>query len=157
MSVVQSQQCVNLAMLPPDVWAELQAEDFTVQRNSREAGESRYSEESGWRIQQKRHSTICSGRDTKTGPTDSIELGDAVATKYAKGERDVWRVFMNKSRGDGHNCGWRECDPTVRSFWPTRCKMPMEKEAWWAWFDEQLNSLPLWSQVFSKRITILEG
>ena len=160
MALIHSQNCVNLAMLPPDVWAELQAEDFTVQRSSKEPGESCCLEESGWRIQQKQHSACCKGQDPKTGPTDSAELGDAVATKYANRENDVWRVFMNNGWHKGfhkHACGWRKCDPTVRTFWPTRSKMPMEKEAWWVWFDAQLNSLPLWSHVVSKRIAILEG
>jgi hypothetical protein len=26
----------------------------------------------------------------------------------------------------------------------------MEKEAWWRWFDEQLNGLPTWSEVISR-------
>jgi hypothetical protein len=155
MGVVQSQMCVNLAMLPPDVWAQLQAEDFTVQRNSKEpggpkTGEPGCAEETGWRIQQNQHSSICRRYDAKTGPTDSAELGDGVATKY----NDVWRVFMNSGWNDGvegHSCGWRKCDPTVRSFWPTRCKTALEKEAWWAWFDSQLNSLPTWSEVVYKR------
>ena len=155
MGVIQSQHCVNLAMLPPDVWAQLQAEDFTVQRKSKESGEPGCTQESGWRIQKKLHSSICSGHDAKTGPTDSTELGDAVATKYADGENGVWRVFMNNGWDKGfhkHACGWRKCDPTVRTFWPTRCKTPMEKEAWWAWFDAQLNRLPTWSKVVYKRM-----
>jgi hypothetical protein len=32
----------------------------------------------------------------------------------------------------------------------------MEKEAWWAWFDEQLKSLPLWSDVVQKRMIVEE-
>ena len=164
MGVVQSKQCVNLAMLPPDVWAELQAEDFTVQRNSKEpggpkAGESGSKEEAGWRIQKKQHSSMCSGYDTKSGPTNDAELGDAVATQYANGEKGVWRVFLNSGWNHGvhqHACGWRKCDPSVRAFWPTRCKTPMEKEAWWAWFDAQLKSLPLWSDVVQKRMIVEE-
>lgn len=160
MGIVQSQICVNLAMLPPDIWAELQAEDFTVQRNSKEdggpkTGDPGCKEETGWRIQKAPHSSICSGHDSKTGPTESAELGDGVATKYAKGEKDVWRIFMNNGWNYGfheHACGWRKCDPSVRTFWPTRCKTPMEKEAWWRWFDEQLNSLPIWSEVVYKRM-----
>ena len=155
MGVVQSQLCVNLTMLPPDVWAELQAEDFTVQRNSKEpggpkTGEPGCAEESGWRIQGKQHSSICRAHDANTGPTESAELGDAVATQYGNGKQGVWRVFMNNGWDHGihnHACGWRKCDPSVRTFWPTRCKTPMEKEAWWRWFDQQLNSLPTWSEV----------
>lgn len=158
MGLVQSQLCVNLAMLPPEVWAELQAEDFTVQRNSKEpggpkTGDPGCAEETGWRIQQSIHSACCSGQDAKTGPTDSDELGEAVATKYAKGESDVWRVFMNNGWHRGfheHACGWRKCDPTVRTFWPTRLKTPLEREAWWRWFDAQLNSLPIWSEVVAE-------
>lgn len=164
MGVVQSQHCVNLAMLPPEVWAELQAEDFTVQRNSKEpggpkTGEPGCEEQTGWRIQKAQHSSICGRHDAKSGPTDSEELGDGVATKHANGENDVWRVFMNNGWNDGfhnHACGWRKCDPTVRTFWPTRCKTPMEKEAWWKWFDAQLNSLPTWSEVVYKRM-VAEG
>ena len=154
MGLVQSKICINLAMLDPEVWAELQAEDFTVQRNSKEpggpkTGEHGCAEESGWRIQQRIHSNICKGQDAKTGPTECADLGEAVATKYAKGEGDVWRIFMNNGWDGGtreHACGWRKCDPNCRTFWPTRLKLPMEKEAWWRWFDEQLNGLPTWSE-----------
>ena len=164
MSLIQSQTCVNLAMLPPEVWAELQAEDFTVQRNSKEpggpkTGQPGCTEETGWRIQQNIHSACCNGHDAKTGPTESHELGEAVATKYAKSESDVWRIFMNNGWHRGfheHACGWRKCDPTVRTFWPTRLKEPMEREAWWRWFDAQLNSLPSWSEVVHKRM-VAEG
>jgi len=164
MGLVQSQMCVNLAMLPPDVWAELQAEDMTVQRNSKESGgpktgEPGCTQESGWRIQQKLHSNICKGHDAKTGPTESAYLGEAVATKQVKGSGDVWRVYMNngwKHGVDKHACGWRKCDPSVRTFWPTRLKTPMEKEAWWKWFDAQLESLPVWSDVVYKRM-VAEG
>ena len=149
MGQVQGHVCVHLAQL--ESWEELQAEDFTVQRNSHEpggpkAGEPGSTEESGWRIQQRLHSACCKGHDSKTGPTESAELGEAVATKRAKGDDDVWRIYMNNGwdRGfDKHACGWRKCDPSVRTFWPTRCKTPMEKEAWWKWFDTQLESLPI--------------
>jgi hypothetical protein len=155
MPLVQSQICVNLAMLPAEVWAELQAEDFTVQRNSKEpggpkAGEPGSIEESGWRIQKGIHTSICKGHDSKTGPTESAYLGEAVATKHAKGSGNVWGIYMNNGWArdfDKHACGWRACDPSRRTFWPTRLTLPMEKEAWWAWFDEQLNSLPTWSEV----------
>ena len=155
MGLVQSQNCVNLTMLAPEVWAELQAEDFTVQRNSKEpggpkTGEPGCKEESGWRIQKKLHTACCEGHDAKTGPTESAYLGEAVATKHAKGSGGVWRVYMNNGWKDDpntHACGWRVCDPNRRTFWPTRLKTPMEKEAWWRWFDEQLNGLPTWSEV----------
>jgi len=78
-----------------------------------------------------------------------------VATKYAKGENDVWRVFMNNGWDRGfhkHACGWRKCDPAVRTFWPTRCTTPMEREQWWTWFDAQLSSLPLMSDVICARM-----
>lgn len=154
--------CVHLAML--ESWEQLQAEDFTVQRNSKEAGgpkagEPGSKEESGWRIQQKLHTACCSGHDAKTGPTESAELGEAVATKYAKGDNDVWRVFMNNGWDEGfdkHACGWRVCDPSRRTFWPTRCKTPIEKEAWWKWFDAQLESLPIMSHVVHTRM-VAEG
>ena len=164
MGAIQSQYCVHLAMLPPDIWAELQAEDFTVQRNSKDAagpktGDFGCMEETGWRIQKNQHSTICSGHDSKTGPTSEVHLGDAVATQYGKGAKGVWRVFMNNGWSHGvhnHACGWRKCDPSVRTFWPTRCKTPLEKEAWWRWFDQQLNSLPIWSDVVYTRM-VAEG
>jgi len=156
MGLVQSQNCVNLSILPAEVWAELQTEYFTVQRNSNEEGwpkdgQTGYIEEKGWRIQKAAHSTHCSQYKAGCGPTDSAEMGDSVATKYYKGEGDVWRVFMSNGwcgpiqhgRVHKHACGWRICDPKRRTFWPTRCKTPMEKEAWWAWFDEQLESLPI--------------
>jgi len=163
MGAVQSQYCVHLAMLPPDVWAQLQEEDFTVQRNSKDpggpkTGEFGCMEETGWRIQQKQHSSICSGQHA-TGATESSELGEAVATQYAKGAKDVWRIFMNNGWSHGvhkHACGWRKCDPSVRTFWPTRCKTPMEREAWWRWFDDQLKSLPIWSEVLYARM-VTEG
>ena len=156
MGLVQSNLCVSLAMLPPAVWAELQAETFTVQRNSKEedgpkAGQPGCVEEEGWRIQKEPHSSSCRGHKVGQGPTDDANLGDAVATKYAKDAHDVWRIYMNNGppfkEGGAHACGWRVCDPTRRTFWPTRCKTPMEKEAWWKWFDAQLASLPTWSGV----------
>jgi len=157
MGTVQSKTCVHLAMLHPHVWKGLQEEDFTVQRNSKEDGGPKTgmpgcAEESGWRIQQKPHSTCCSGHKGGVGATDSMELGDAVATKYAKGGGDVWRIYMNNgvNLSDTHACGWRVCDPSRRTFWPTRCKTPLEKEAWWRWFDAQLESLPLWSNVVAE-------
>lgn len=154
--------CVNLVMLSPDVWEQLRQEDFTVQRNPKQPGgampgEPGAVEESGWRIQQEHHSKCCGPLyHCGIGPTLSAELGDAVATKYAKGGGDVWRIFLNNGWGDDdeelqrnsshiHVCGWRMCDPTKRTFWPTRCKTPIEKEVWWRWFDEQLESLPLWT------------
>lgn len=160
MGLVESHMCVNLAMLPSDVWAQLQAEDFTVQRNSKQpggpkTGEPGCAEETGWRIQQNIHSACCSGHDAKSGPTECAELGEAVATKYAKGENDVWRVFMNNGWHRGfheHACGWRKCDPAVRTFWPTRCTTPMEREQWWTWFDAQLSSLPLMSDAICARM-----
>jgi hypothetical protein len=166
MGLVQSHMCIHLAMLPPHVWAELQAEDFTVQRNPKEPdgpkpGEAGAKEETGWRIQQKPHSSCCTGYKAGVGPTDSEEMGDAVATKYANGAKDVWRVFMNNGvpaePGEReHFCGWRKCDPEIRTFWPTRCTTPMDREAWWRWFDEQLASLPLMSQVVSDRMRAKE-
>jgi hypothetical protein len=142
MGQIQGHICVHLARL--ESWEQLQAEDFTVQRNSHGSLELGCKEESGWRIQQRLHTTCCSGHDSKTGPTNSAELGEAVATKYAKGDSDVWRVYMNNGWDQGfdkHACGWRVCDPSRRTFWPTRCKTPMEKEAWWKWFDTQLARL----------------
>jgi hypothetical protein len=148
MGIVQSQVCVDLSILPAEVWEELQAEEFTVQRTPKNPGdpslgESGVPEEAGWRIQQKPHSSMCSGHNAGKGPTDQW-YGDALATKCMKGQGDVWRIFMNNgwSETRAHACGWRPCDPSRRSFWPTRCKTPLEKEAWWAWFDEQLESLP---------------
>ena len=154
MALMQSHICVNLAML--ESWGELQAEDFTVQRNSKEPGPT---EESGWRIQKRLHSACCKGHDAKTGPTESAYLGEAVATKRAKGPDDVWRIYMNNGWDQGvfkHACGWRTCDPSRRTFWPTRLKTPMEKEAWWRWFDEQLNGLPIWPDVIHS-LMVSEG
>jgi hypothetical protein len=160
MGIVESNMCVNLAMLPTEVWEQLQAEDFTVQRNSKKSGGAK-AEESGWRIQQKPHSGSCTGYKPGVGPTADAKLGDAVATKYqkdsARGEF-VWRVFMNNgyqavsTKNHRHACGWRKCDPAVRTLWPTRCKTPLEKESWWKWFDAQLESLPIWSEVVQKRM-----
>ena len=163
MGAVQSHGCVHLAMLQPDVWAGLQAEDMTVQRNSKEeggpkAGDHGCTEESGWRIQQKPHSNCCTGHKGGIGATDSVELGDAVATKFAKGKGDVWRIYMNNGiyleDPQKHACGWRVCDPSRRTFWPTRCKTPMEKEAWWRWFHTQLESLPLCSNVVAEPMSV---
>lgn len=156
MGSVQTRGCVHLAMLPAEVWEQLQREDFTVQRNSKEGGGPKTGdtgcvEETGWRIQQKPHSNCCTGHKAGIGATDSAVLGDAVATKYAKGKGDVWRIYMNNGwnvdKQNIHACGWRKCDPSIRTFWPTRCKTPIEKEVWWRWFHEQLESLPLWSSV----------
>ena len=82
MGLVQSNLCVSLAMLPPAVWAELQAETFTVQRNSKEedgpkAGQPGCVEEDGWRIQKEPHSSSCRGHKAGQGPTDDANLGDA--------------------------------------------------------------------------------
>ena len=116
--------CVNLVMLSPDVWEQLRQEDFTVQRNPKQPGgampgEPGAVEESGWRIQQEHHSKCCGPLyHCGIGPTLSAELGDAVATKYAKGGGDVWRIFLNNGWGDDdeelqrnsshiHVCGWR--------------------------------------------------
>ena len=46
-----------------------------------------------------------------------------------------------------HCCGWRKCDPSVRTFWPTRCKTPIEREVWWIWFDAWLKCLPIMSDL----------
>ena len=152
MGGVQSTLCVDLTKLPTEVWEQLRAEEFTVQRSPKnpEAGQvcgpcpGGATEEDGWRIQCEPHSSCCSGYKAAYGPTDGL-YGDAVATKYAKGQGDVWRIFMNNGWTEtrAHACGWRPCDTSRRTFWPTRCKTPLEKEAWWAWFDSQLESLPL--------------
>jgi len=150
MGLVQAFKCVNLAMLPPDVWDQLQEEEFTVQRNPK--GSACGKEESGWRIQKEPHSIFCRGHKPGCGPTDCAELGDAVATKYASGSgRRIWRVFMNngfcEEGSREHCCGWRKCDPSVRTFWPTRCKTPIEREVWWIWFDAWLKCLPIMSDL----------
>jgi len=65
-----------------------------------------------------------------------------------------WSVFMNNGTySDTHACGWRVCDPERRTFWPTRCSSLKEKQMWWAWFDKQLDTLPLWSDVLAKRLS----
>jgi hypothetical protein len=166
---VPSRICVHLAMLPPRVWAELQAEDFTVQRNSKnggpKSGEPGAPEEKGWRIQQKSHSNccgpgyMCGGGATfcSEDPSSIEELGDAVASKLSNMGMDKiprWSVFMNNGTySDTHACGWRVCDPERRTFWPTRCSSLKEKQMWWAWFDKQLDTLPLWSDVLAKRLS----
>jgi hypothetical protein len=155
-------------MLPPNVWAELQAEDFTVQRNSKNggprSGEPGAPEEEGWRIQQKSHSNccgpgyMCGGGATfcSEDPNSIEELGDAVASKLSNMGMDKiprWSVFMNNGIfHENHACGWRVCDPERRTFWPTRCRGQGDKQVWWAWFDRQLDSLPLWSDVLAKRL-----
>lgn len=165
---IPSRICVHLGMLPPNVWAEIQAEDFTVQRNSKDggprAGEPGALEEKGWRIQQKSHSNFCGpGYVCGGGATFCIEdpncieeLGDAVASKLCNMGMDKiprWSVFMNNGTfGNTHACGWRVCDPERRTFWPTCCKSKREKEMWWAWFDKQLDALPLWSDILAKRL-----
>jgi len=148
---VSIDKVVSLTMLPPDVWDKLKNERFTVQRNPNDPdqpkpGEPGAREETGWRIQADLHSKNCG---------DILGLGDALATNMVAGRNGqyIWRVFMNNGwEGDGshppstphvHACGWRACDPARRTFWPTRLTTPVEKEAWWKWFDMQLNSLPL--------------
>ena len=175
-SFVPSRICIHLGMLPPDVWEELQAESFTVQRNSKnggpKSGEPGSPEEKGWRIQQKSHSNgcgpgyVCGGGATfcEEDPNCIEELGDAVASNlYILGsdKTPTWSVFMNNGFLNGveqsnselhtHCCGWRVCSPTRRSFWPTRLTTQEEKEKWWVWFDRQLDSLPLWSTVLEER------
>ena len=165
MSIEKSTCCVNLSTLPPNVWESLQNEDFTVMRRSKKGGESTVGdyttiEETGWRIQQRPHSNCCcSGYNKGIGPTDNAHLGDAVASKFInmdKHKNHIWSVFMNngwKSRYPDfiheHACGWYVCDPSQRTFWPTRCKLPLEKESWWAWFDLMLKSLPTFKKSIS--------
>ena len=166
---VPSRICVHLGMLPGNVWTQLQTEDFTVQRNSKnggpKSGEAGATEEKGWRIQQKSHSNscgpgyMCGGGATfcSEDPSSIEELGDAVASKLSNMGMDKiprWSVFMNNGIfHPNHACGWRVCDPERRTFWPTRCKTQRDKEVWWAWFDKQLDTLPLWSDVLAKRLS----
>jgi hypothetical protein len=58
-----------------------------------------------------------------------------------------WRVHMifdgdaSQDETKRHCCGWRASSPDRRTFWPTRLTDQEAKEAWWLWFDQQLNSL----------------
>lgn len=159
MGNVNSSNCVNLKKLHPDIWAEIQAEHFTVERNLKYSDDSNTGyiaakQEDGWRIQFTPHSNICGGSYVAgIGPTGDKGQGDSVATNqiYGRDDKLYWRIFMNnglceKNHFHGadchvHACGWHVCDPARRTFWPTRCVTPMEKEAWWRWFDQQLESL----------------
>jgi hypothetical protein len=161
-SMVGDDKFVLLTMLPPDVWDQIQKERFTVQRNplkpsDPKPGEPGAREETGWRIQEDRHSYNCGYNNTFITATNVTGIGDAVATRLVAGSdgQYIWRIYMNNGLdGDElrepdsvHACGWRVCDPARRTFWPTRLTTPMEREAWWTWFDAQLNSLPLWIQA----------
>lgn len=151
MSIRKSTYCMNLTTLSPGIWEYLHNEDFTVMRHFKQSGE-----ETGWHIQQIPHPNCCPGYNKGIGSTDYAEMGNVAMSKYiniCQDKNHRWSVFMNngcKSYSPDfiheHACGWYVCDPSQRTFWPTRCKSPLEKEAWWAWFDSLVKSLPTWKK-----------
>ena len=112
---VSTPDCFLWAQLPPEKFAELLAEEFTVIRTSGE-------QQTGWRI-----------------PSVSHPCHDGSWAKYhaqvwdgtceGRGEKK-WRFHMvlDSHEGAEHCCGWRR----DRTFWPTRLTTEEEKAAWWA-------------------------
>ena len=147
MGQLQSSECVDLSQLPPEVFEAILADTYTVVRTDGR-------EETGWKFEDESHSQMC-------GTPQWLR---AHATNKATGSdgKAAWKFFMNNGFccdpsdygcDNGHTCrqhgcGWRLCDVSTGrcTFWPTRLKTPLEREAWWRWFDAQLNSLAIWSE-----------
>lgn len=119
--------CCVLSQLPPEKFAELLAERFTVIRTSGE-------QQDGWRIPSEPHP--CRGTPGKA----HAHVWDH--TVDGEGEKD-WRCHMVLD-GDEHTehcCGWRRFGPGNRTFWPTRLTTQEEKEKWWTEFDALMPTL----------------
>ena len=124
---VSTPDCFVLSQLPPEKFAELLAEDFTVTRTSGE-------KQSGWRIPAVSHDCH-EGKWVRYHAQVWDSLTDGEGTKK-------WRFHMVRDvRGEAHVCGWRPCEPGNRGFWPTRLTTPEEKEAWWAELDALVATL----------------
>jgi hypothetical protein len=118
---VSYRDCCLLSQLPPEKFAELLAERFTVVRTSGE-------KQNGWRISSETHT--CGGVPGKA----HAHVWDH--TVDGEGKID-WRCHMVLDEDDTlkHCCGWRRFGPGNRTFWPTRLTTEEEKELWWAEFD----------------------
>ena len=148
---ITKEDCVDLAELPADVFAKICDETYTAVRTDGR-------EEEGWMIQNESHISACG-----VGPWAKAHATNRHADRDGK---KGWKFFMNNGFccdpsdygcDNGHTCrqhgcGWRSCDVSTGrcTFWPTRLKTPLEREAWWRWFDEQLNGLPTWSEVVAE-------
>jgi hypothetical protein len=119
---VSTPDCFVLAQLPPEKFAELLAEDFTVIRTSGD-------HQAGWRIPSVTH--LChQGKWAKHHAQAWDHITDG------EGEKS-WCFHMVYDRPDVHVCGWRR----ERSFWPTRLTTEEEKEAWWTELDALVATL----------------
>lgn len=120
---VSTSDCFLWAQLPPEKFAELLAEEFTVIRTSGE-------QQTGWRIPSASH--LC-----HEGKWEKYHAHVWDNTANGKGEKK-WRFHMVLDAPDQvHCCGWRH----QRTFWPTRLTTEEEKEAWWAGIDVLLATL----------------
>jgi hypothetical protein len=117
--------CCLLSQLPPEKFAELLAERFTVVRTNGE-------KQDGWRISSEPHT--CRGVVGKA----HAQVWDH--TVNGEGEKD-WRCHMVLDTEGEHCCGWRRFGPGNRTFWPTRLTTQEERETWWAEFDALVRSL----------------
>jgi hypothetical protein len=121
--------CFLWAQLPPEQFAQLLAERFTVIRTSGK-------EQAGWRIPAVGH--CCNGGQRQ-------KFHGHVWDHTTNGEGDKsWRFHMLRDptpEDNEHCCGWRRCEPGNRTFWPTRLTTEQEKETWWAEFDALVATL----------------
>ena len=119
--------CFVLSQLPPEKFAELLAEDFTVIRTSGQ-------QQTGWRSPSVTHGCH-EGQWTKY----HAHVWDS--TVEDSGVKK-WRFHMVRDApNEAHVCGWRYCQPGNRTFWPTRLTTEEEKEAWWAMLDSLVATL----------------
>jgi hypothetical protein len=127
-NTVSTPDCFVLSQLPPQKFAELLAEDFTVIRTSGE-------QQSAWRIPSVSHDCH-EGKHVKY----HAQVWDSI-TDGCEGQKK-WRFHMVRDvGGEAHVCGWRPCEPGNRGFWPTRLTTPEEKEAWWTELDALVATL----------------
>jgi hypothetical protein len=113
-NAVSTPDCFLWAQLPPENFAQVLAEEFTVIRTSGE-------EQTGWRIPSVSH--LC---HKGVWQKDHAHIWDQITD--GKGEKS-WRFHMVRDApGAPHFCGWRR----ERSFWPSRLTTQEEKEEWWA-------------------------
>ena len=142
-NAIERYNCVDLSQLPADDFAAIINESYTVHRNPKTpngipAGQPGAIEEDGWKMRSTCHSTECGQR-----------WGVAAhATNRVQGSSGLyeWKYFMDNGFVEDnthhvHACGWRTCDKHKRTFWPTRLKTQVEREAWWAWLEERVSTL----------------
>jgi hypothetical protein len=134
--------CVNLRDLPPEVYAELTSETYTVIRTGG-------WEQQGWRIPTEPHDDC--EFDVMDGFMHGLACNRLNPSGYLvdlDGERFPWKVYMvfvgedSTIENKKHACGWRRSAPGKRTFWPTRLDGNADgQEAWGLRLDGLLNSL----------------